>query len=111
MYIVSFIYDEEKMAVTLYNVPHSNSKHTAFEFHPSRPYFARYYTIFSFSIHFGYKNTSFQLYNLYVYYLLKLYLCLLGHSKSIVLLRQNEKDGILHGIGFQKHSGNRHATG
>ena len=32
MYIVSFIYDEEKMAVTLYNVPHSNSKHTAFEF-------------------------------------------------------------------------------
>ena len=25
MYIVSFIYDEEKMAVTLYNVPHSNS--------------------------------------------------------------------------------------
>ena len=49
MYIVSFIYDEEKMAVTLYNVPHSNSKHTAFEFHPSRPYFARYYTIFSYS--------------------------------------------------------------
>ena len=59
MYIVSFIYDEEKMAVTLYNVPHSNSKHTAFEFHPSRPYLARYYTIFSFSIHFGNKNTGF----------------------------------------------------
>ena len=70
MYIVSFIYDEEKMAVTLYNVPHSNSKHTAFEFHPSRPYFARYYTIFSFSIHFGYKNTVFWGYIclvLYVY--------------------------------------------
>ena len=70
MYIVSIDIRKKRWLSHYNNVTHSNSKHTAFEFHPSRPYLARYYTIFSFSIHFGYKNTGFLGYIclvLYVY--------------------------------------------